>query len=174
MINQLVDPATAQLQPASISLSLNGICNNAHSFVIQSTGGGLQTSAGATPGFSNRVDYSASVLWGGASSSLQTSGAAGQSSSHGRGAGGVRRNAAAANRGCGRRRERASAARRRLRRRHHHNLQTANVGKAPPASKSSRLRAMFGTWRVMSMSIAFSSAADRWRSLGKRSQATRN
>ncbi len=80
-INQLVDPATAQLQPASIALSLTGICNNAHSFVIQSTGGGLQTSVGATPGFANRVDYSASVLWGGASGSLQTSGAAGQSSS---------------------------------------------------------------------------------------------
>ncbi len=81
VINQLVDPATAQLQPASMSLSLTGICNNAHSFVIQSTGGGLQTSASATPGFSNRVDYSASVLWGGTSSSLQTSGAAGQASS---------------------------------------------------------------------------------------------
>ena len=80
-INQLVDPATAQLQPASISLSLNGICNNAHTLVIQSNGGGLQTSAGATLGFSNHVDYSASVLWGGTSGSLQTSGAAGQSSS---------------------------------------------------------------------------------------------
>ena len=34
MINQLVDPATAQLQPASIALSLNGICNNAHTFMI--------------------------------------------------------------------------------------------------------------------------------------------
>ena len=79
-INQLVDPATAQLQSASIALSLNGICNNAHTFAIQSTGGGLQTSSGATPGFSNHVDYSASVLWGGLSSSVQTSGAAGQSS----------------------------------------------------------------------------------------------
>ena len=80
VINQLVDPATAQLKPASISLSLNGICNNTHTFSIQSNEGGLQTSNGATPGFSNHVDYSASVLWGGSSSSLQTSGAAGQSS----------------------------------------------------------------------------------------------
>ena len=79
-INQLVDPANAQLQPASIALSLNGICNNAHTFAIQSNVGGLQTSSSATPGFANHVDYSASVLWGGLSSSLQTSGAAGQSS----------------------------------------------------------------------------------------------
>ena len=80
MINQLVDPATAQLQPASISLSLNGICNNAHTFAIQSNAGGLQTASSATAGFSNHVDYSASVLWGGTSSSVQTSGAAGQAS----------------------------------------------------------------------------------------------
>ena len=80
VINQLVDPANAQLRPASISLSLNGICNNAHTFTIQSNGGGLQTNTGATPGFSNRVDYSASLLWGGSSSSVQTSGIAGQSS----------------------------------------------------------------------------------------------
>ena len=79
-INQLVDPATAQLQPASILLSLNGICNNAHTFAIQSNAGGLQTSNGATPGFSSHVNYSASVLWGGSSSSLQTSGMPGQSS----------------------------------------------------------------------------------------------
>ena len=51
LINQLIDPATAQLQPASISLSLNGICNNAHTFAIQSNGGGLQTSAARRPAF---------------------------------------------------------------------------------------------------------------------------
>lgn len=83
MINQLIDPATAQLQPASISLSLNGVCNNAHTFTIQSNGGGLQTSGSAMPGFANHVDYSASILWGGASGTLQTSGLAWQSSSTG-------------------------------------------------------------------------------------------
>jgi hypothetical protein len=79
-IDQLIDPANAQLKPASISLSLRGICNHTHTLTIQTNRGGLQTSSGATPGFSNHVDYSASVLWGGSSSSLQTSGIAGQSS----------------------------------------------------------------------------------------------
>jgi hypothetical protein len=79
-IDQLIDPTTAQLKPASISLSLNGICNHTHTLAIQTNRGGLQTSSGARPGFSNRVDYSASVLWGGSSSSIQTSGVAGESS----------------------------------------------------------------------------------------------
>jgi hypothetical protein len=80
LINQLNDPATAQVRPASISLSLRAICNHAHSLAIQSRSGGLRTATGETPGFSNRVDYSVSVLWGGSSNSLQTSGIAGQSS----------------------------------------------------------------------------------------------
>ena len=80
--------------------------NNTHTFSIQSNEGGLQTSNGATPGFSNHVDYSASVLWGGSNSSLQTSGAAGQSSPIAVVPGGVRRNAATASHGGDRRRER--------------------------------------------------------------------
>ncbi len=37
MINQLVDPVTTQLQPVSISLSLNSICNAVRTFAMQST-----------------------------------------------------------------------------------------------------------------------------------------
>jgi hypothetical protein len=76
-INQLNDPATSQLRPASIMLTMKGICNHAHSFNVATLRGGLLTENSAT-GFANRVDYSTSVFWGSAVSVLETSGAGGQ------------------------------------------------------------------------------------------------
>jgi hypothetical protein len=76
-ISQLNDPATSQLVPASIMLTMKGICNHAHSFSVATLKGGLLTGNSAA-GFANRVDYATSVFWGSAVSVLETSGAGGQ------------------------------------------------------------------------------------------------
>ena len=81
MINQLVDPATAQLQPASIALSLNGICNNAHTFLISRMGAACRQRAARRLALPTASITAQASCGGGTSGSLQTSGAAGQSSS---------------------------------------------------------------------------------------------
>ena len=81
-IPSLHDGKTAQLQPASISLMLNMVCNRAHSLRITTGNGGLRSQTGSDvlvrPGFANRVDYATHVNWGAASAKLQTSGILGE------------------------------------------------------------------------------------------------
>ena len=81
-IPSLHDGKTAQLQAASISLTLSMVCNRAHSLHIKTGNGGLssQTSSGAGAGFANRVDYATHVNWGTVSGELQTSGVSNQAS----------------------------------------------------------------------------------------------
>lgn len=74
-ILQLVDPLTAEVTPADISLALPVICNASHSVVVRTTRGGLTrdgVAAPAAPGFRNQVPYQLAVGWAGATSS-QTS-----------------------------------------------------------------------------------------------------
>ena len=83
-IPSLHDGKSAQLQPASISLTLSMVCNRAHSLHIKTGSGGLrsQTSSGAGAGFANRVDYATHVNWGMVSGELQTSGVSNQATPH--------------------------------------------------------------------------------------------
>lgn len=74
-ILQLVDPLTAEVIAADISLSLPVICNAGHSVVVRATRGGLTregAAAPSAPGFRNQVPYDLAVSWAGATSS-QTS-----------------------------------------------------------------------------------------------------
>jgi hypothetical protein len=73
-INQLSDPATAQLLPASITVTSTGSCNHTHRLSVATKNGGLLTSASAV-GFTNLVDYVAIVSWGSSVTQLATSGA---------------------------------------------------------------------------------------------------
>jgi hypothetical protein len=78
----LIDEKTGNLQPGSISLNMNMVCNRAHSIRIATGSGGLRpqsdASAPARPGFANRVDYAAQASWGAVSAKLQTVGGNGQ------------------------------------------------------------------------------------------------
>jgi hypothetical protein len=76
-INQLADPTTAQLLPASITVTSKGACNHAHAFKIATKNGGLQTGTSAL-GFANHVNYTAIVSWGSIVSQLDTSSVPGQ------------------------------------------------------------------------------------------------
>ncbi len=76
-VNQLADPATAQVRAASITVTAKGTCNHAHAFKIATKNGGLQTGTSA-PGFANHVNYTAIVSWGSMVSQLDTSGVQGQ------------------------------------------------------------------------------------------------
>ncbi|MGC1585908.1 MAG: hypothetical protein WA791_09415 [Rhodomicrobium sp.] len=81
-VGTLIDPVTAKQQAASISLTLKGLCNRAHSIRIATGNGGLkpQNAIAAMPnGFSNRVDYTAQIFWASSSNALRTAGASGQS-----------------------------------------------------------------------------------------------
>lgn len=74
-ILQLVDPVTAEVLAADISLALPVICNAGHSVVVRATRGGLTregAAAPSAPGFRNQVPYDLAVSWAGATSS-QTS-----------------------------------------------------------------------------------------------------
>ncbi len=81
-IGSLIDPATALLQPGSISLSIQGLCNQAHVVTVSSANGGLQwqgaSGGGANVGFATRIDYGAQVTWAGGSASFRTQGIARQ------------------------------------------------------------------------------------------------
>lgn len=76
-----INERTAQLQPGSISLTANMVCNRSHSLRIVSGNGGLRPQNGgdtpAAAGFANRIDYSVRASWGAATAQLQTSGVAG-------------------------------------------------------------------------------------------------
>ena len=80
-VPSLVNERTAQLQPGSISLTTNMVCNRSHSLRIVSGNGGLRPQSGgdtpAAAGFANRIDYSVRANWGAATAQLQTSGVAG-------------------------------------------------------------------------------------------------
>jgi hypothetical protein len=76
-VTKLADSTTAQLLPASITVTSKGVCNHAHAFKIASKNGGLHTGTNA-PGFANHVNYTAVVSWGGMISELSTSGLSGQ------------------------------------------------------------------------------------------------
>jgi hypothetical protein len=81
-IPSLQHPTTAQVQPASISLMLNMVCNRAHSLRIMTGKGGLRpqtaSDGSARHGFASRVDYGTHATWGAASANLQTSGVLGE------------------------------------------------------------------------------------------------
>jgi hypothetical protein len=77
----LSDTNTDQVQQASIALTVNMLCNRAHSIKVRTGQGGLSPAAvgsAAHMGFANRVDYATQANWGGAAALLQTSGATGQ------------------------------------------------------------------------------------------------
>ena len=80
-VPSLVNERTAQLQPGSISLTANVVCNRPHSLRIVSGNGGLRPQSGsdipAAAGFANRIDYTVRASWGAATAQLQTSGVAG-------------------------------------------------------------------------------------------------
>ncbi len=74
-VTSLSDGTTAQLQSASILLTMNIVCNRAHSLHITTGNGGLRSqTAPNAAAFANRVDYATQVNWGTASATLQTSG----------------------------------------------------------------------------------------------------
>jgi hypothetical protein len=82
-IPALSDANTDQVQPASIALTVNIICNRAHSLKVTTGHGGLSPAVAgseAHTGFANRVDYATHANWGGAAALLQTSGVSGQAS----------------------------------------------------------------------------------------------
>lgn len=71
-ILQLVDPLTAEVLAADISLAVPVICNAGHSVVVRATRGGLAREGAAAPvapGFRNQVPYDMAVNWAGATSS---------------------------------------------------------------------------------------------------------
>ena len=80
-ITSLANSKTAQLQQASISLVMTGLCNHAHSLMIASANGGLILQTGSNTavrtGFANRVDYTAQVSWASKLMSLRTAGLSG-------------------------------------------------------------------------------------------------
>jgi hypothetical protein len=75
-VPSLVDEKTSNLQPGSISLNMNMVCNRAHSIRIASGNGGLRpqvdSNGTARAGFANRVNYAAQANWGAVSAKLET------------------------------------------------------------------------------------------------------
>lgn len=76
-ITTLASPQTALVQPATMALTLDGMCNQPHTLKIRSANGGLTTDANAAPGFINRIDYAARIAWGGQAGVLQPQGQVG-------------------------------------------------------------------------------------------------
>ncbi len=79
-VNQLVDPGTAQLLPASISVTMKGMCNHPHTITITTQNGGLHSQNKVSPSsaFADHVNYNATVSWGSSVSQFRTSGVKGQ------------------------------------------------------------------------------------------------
>lgn len=79
IINQLVDPSSALLQPASIDLSFNVTCNAPHQVEIRSVNGALQPEMPVltlAEGFATGVNYTAILTWNGTSISITAEGSA--------------------------------------------------------------------------------------------------
>ena len=75
-LSTLADRNTARALPAAISITFDSVCNQTLFIKLVSAKGGLMpddgTAAGA--GFSNRVNYTASLDWGTGQTNLSTSG----------------------------------------------------------------------------------------------------
>jgi hypothetical protein len=83
-IPSLNDDITAQVQPASISLTMNIVCNRHHGLRVKTGNGGLTptvSGGAARSGFANRVDYATDANWGATKASQHTSGVSGQTTS---------------------------------------------------------------------------------------------
>jgi hypothetical protein len=74
-VDELVDPATALLNPSSIEFEYKAVCNYSHVVSIRSTKDGLKSVVNtAVPGFVSTVNYQALVSWGTKNKSFFTSG----------------------------------------------------------------------------------------------------
>lgn len=74
----LADPQTAIVRDASLTIALEGMCNQPHVLRLRSTNGGLVVDTPTTAaGFVDRIDYIARVAWAGETANLQPQGQAG-------------------------------------------------------------------------------------------------
>lgn len=78
-ITTLADPQTALIRAATMTIAIEGMCNQPHTLRLRSSNGGLTTDAAPAGGFVNRVDYVARVNWAGEVGNLQPQGQAGAS-----------------------------------------------------------------------------------------------
>ncbi len=81
-IDNLTDPQSAQLLPGSISITLKGACNHAHSISLSTTHGGLHSLYGAVDrkdgGFLDHVHYVARLTWALTTTEMHTADSFGQ------------------------------------------------------------------------------------------------
>jgi len=84
VIDQLIDPSTAQLQPASIKLSFDVTCNGPHRVLIRSTRGALEPEnppSALAERFATEVYYTAFLTWDNTTIEMTASGNAGTAQS---------------------------------------------------------------------------------------------
>jgi hypothetical protein len=64
-ITELGDPGTLTTKAASITLSMDAMCNSVHRVIIASDGNGLWRAGPATPaaGFASAIPYRANLVW---------------------------------------------------------------------------------------------------------------
>lgn len=81
-IDNLIDPQSAQLLPGSISITLKGACNHAHSISLSTSRGGLHSAHGAVDGknggFLDHVHYIARLTWASSTTEMHTADLLGQ------------------------------------------------------------------------------------------------
>jgi len=77
VIDQLIDPSSARLQPASIQLTFDVTCNGPHRVKIRSVNGVLELETPLTtltPSFVTQVNYNAALTWNNESISMVAEG----------------------------------------------------------------------------------------------------